>query len=36
MPGGDVGSLRWVRISRTLGASVMKAMLRVSVPDRDQ
>ena len=35
MRGGDVGASRWVRISRTLGASVMKAMMRrIATNDR--
>jgi hypothetical protein len=34
--GGDVASPRCARIWRTAGASVMKAMMRISVPHRDQ
>jgi hypothetical protein len=32
MRGGDVGSPRYARISRTADASVMKAMMRISAP----
>ena len=32
MRGGAVGSPRWARMSRTVGPSVMKAMMRISPP----
>ena len=32
MRGGAVGSPRWPRMSRTVGASVMQAMIRISAP----
>jgi hypothetical protein len=34
--GGDVGSLRCARMSRTAGVSVMKAMMRISTPHRGE
>jgi hypothetical protein len=34
--GGDVGSPKCERISRTAQASVMKAMIRISPPQRGQ
>jgi len=32
--GGAIGAPRWPRIARTVGLSVMKAMMRISAPHR--
>ena len=36
MRGGAVGSPRWLRMSRTVGPSVMKAMILIAAPQRGQ